>query len=107
MNIHDWLQANNHLARIAELVAVNYGNSKIEGKIGQPIPSTENRYGRLGLNIQEAFELQYYRGILDGFINSSLEPVKMAQEVQVTIFDEINGNLIKIPSKEQQKELLK
>ena len=106
MTLNDWLSLNNNLARVAELMAVNGGQLSVS-RAGKSEPSTANRYGRLGLLLSEAFELQYYKGIIDALTNAHGRPQETALEAHKRIGQEIDGRLISIPSPEEQVSLLR
>lgn len=103
MKLREWLNTN--VGRVAELVAVNGGTFEV-ARLGATCSSHSNRYGRLGLNPNEAFELTYYRGIIDALINTDTNPQLAVKYMRDSIDREIRGNVIEIASPEQQKELL-
>jgi hypothetical protein len=109
MTLDDWLNLNDcrNLRRLAELMTVNHGRLKIEGNIGSVLHDQNvNRYGRLGLNIHEAFELQYYNGIVDALTNCEKHPQQAAKAAMDRLTREASGRVIELPTPEQRKMLL-
>jgi hypothetical protein len=105
----DWLglRDNFNLKRVTELMVVNHGRLSIEGNIGSVLEDPKiNRYGRLGLTLNEAFELQYYKGIIDGLTNAHPNPELTSKEAMARINREASGRVIDIPTPEQRKVLL-
>lgn len=105
--LRGWL--NNVKARFAELITIN-GCAIEVTKVGEVIktePDTpgHNRYGRLGLTLSEAFELTYYRGMLDAL--SIGRPLTDGQAVMEELRRESLGVVVEIATPEQAKELLR
>lgn len=90
-----WLKSNNEqpLKRIAELIAINSMNLALT-EVGTVTPSQENRYGRKGLTVPEAVELQYLRGFMEGMLSATQG--RDATLCKNLIQREINGNMIEV-----------
>lgn len=101
MALLQWVEAN--VARVAELICVNRGSMAVGGQIGQSVPDG-NRYGRLGLTVQEAFEITYLRGYLEAL--SIGVPEATVKQVMLRIQQEMSGNRIMIPTAEEKSFLL-
>lgn len=95
MNILDLLNSDNFLQRFAELITVNGG--PLPQKIVQnPEKSDKNRYGRIGLTIEEMIELQYRRGVFEGILTATNN--KYLAQAQEALRKESTGTLIQIAS---------
>lgn len=107
MTPDQWLDMNDgqNLRRIAELWTVNGDRLEIEGQIGQIRPVEVNRYKRIGIEIHEAFELTYYRGILDALINSSQNPPATARSIMERLSREARGEMIEVCTVEQLRQM--
>ena len=109
MTLDQWLDMNDgqNLKRLSELMCVNHGKLQVEGNIGTVLRDEKvNRYGRLGLTLNEAFELTYYKGIVDALTNSSPNPPLTAQQAMARITREAQGRMIELATPEQRKQLL-
>ena len=83
-------------------MTINGMSMEINGEIGRSVASDSNRYGRVGLTIQEAFELTYLRGMFDALVNESI-----AIPIRDAIVRESQGITILVPTEAQKRELLK
>lgn len=107
MNGFAWLatpcNANqSNLERFAELCGVN-GFSMVVTKFGPPVPDPAFKYKRKGLTAQEAMELCYMRGCLEGIV-SATDPAS-AQPIHELIGQEMakTGKIVVPTSLEVQK----
>ncbi len=107
MTVHEWLDVNDgqNLKRLAELMTVNHGKMEVTD-VGQPINAPDSRYGRVVLNVNEAFELTYYKGVIDGLTNAHGNAQILSQQVMNRLVREATGQVIDIPTPEQRKALL-
>lgn len=70
MDVFTWLEKpslnpdQTNLKRIAELIAVNSGSFEV---LRWGSPKQGGTYGRLGLTVEEAKELMWLVGVMDGF----------------------------------------
>lgn len=75
MTIFEWLELpcasrgyGRCIDRVAELFAVNYFSFSVDiAKVGQVRKTTASPYARMGLRADEALELMYLAGVLEGF----------------------------------------
>jgi hypothetical protein len=106
MTLQEFLQKDDNAAlkRIAELMAVNRGSLAVK-QIGPAKPTKDHRYGRYNLNPNEAMELAFLGGFVQGLIAAFDDP-HLVEVFQDTVQKEITGNTILIASPEQTKELL-
>ena len=105
MNLIEWLcyEDKKYLKRLAELVAVN-GGMMIQ-HFGQSQPTTDNRYGRMGLEPHEAIELAFLHGMFEAF--KSLANAGQLVEAQTLIMNEMKGGVsILIPDNATVQRLL-
>lgn len=102
MKFDEWISQ--VVVRLAELIAVNGMTMVVSGQVGQSVPSDANRYGRLGLSIDEAFELTYMRGWFDCLAVGQTD--SFMREVGARIGREIAGIQILIPTPEEKEVLL-
>lgn len=108
MTLDQWFDMNDgrNLQRLAELMTVNHGRLQVEGNVGTVVETDQNRYGRLGLNINEAFELTYYKGIVDALTNCSKNPPETAKAAMARLSRAAQGRMIELATPEQRKQLL-
>lgn len=107
MILQIWIEKN--LPRLAELVCLNGGSLEINGQVGPgAVHPAGNRYGRVGLQVQEAFELTYLRGALDALIASSKARGEEVDEagIRSEIEREIAGRQISVPTEQEARALL-
>lgn len=97
-----WVKQN--IKRITELMFVNNKSMKIT-TIGY-IKEDQNKYGRVGITVQEAVELSYYRGVIEGVMNLT-GAANLAPEISRMIKEEAEGAVIQIASPEEISLLLK
>jgi hypothetical protein len=109
MTLDEWFDMNDgrNLKRLAELGSVNRGSFQVDGPIGTSEVTDQNRYGRLGLTVNEAFELTYLKGGMDALINAHGNPQVNLKKALDRLTCEAQGRLIEIASPEQTAFLLR
>jgi hypothetical protein len=105
MDLLQWLNINGNCARLAELIAVNGGTMEVSQFGHTRAAPDANRYGRLGLTVEEAFTLQYMRGAFDAM--SQGRPGPYMQRVKQMIDSEIRGSRIELPAPGQSEAILR
>lgn len=90
---------------LAELIILNGGNSNVTS-FGEVKPTKENRFGRVGLTIQEAFHLNQITNFLNGilFVLGSPElEIDVMQAVLVEVEKVKTGSLLYLPTGEENR----